>query len=89
MRKLLIFILQFLPFCGFAQNGFQRVFLQVPSAVDAETCTRSIKLANGNIASIGFNDGCAPCATTFYFRLSDPYGNEIRHTTYGAGVEWI
>ena len=32
---------------------------------------------------------CDPCLSAFYFRLSDPQGNEIRRNVYGAGSIFI
>lgn len=72
-----------------SQNSFQRVFLEVFSGIDAEYCLHSVFLPNGNIASIGVNDGCEPCSPVFYFRLTDPQGNEIRRNIYGAGPSLI
>ena len=89
MHKLIIILVFMIPVLVSAQNGFQRVFLEVPSGIDAETCTRSIQLSNGNFASIGVNDGCVPCLPTFYFRISDPQGNEIRSSLYGAGFDFL
>ena len=78
-----------LPSIAMCQTNFQQVFLEVFSGIDAEYCMSSVFLSNGNIASIGVNDGCEPCLPAFYFRLSDPQGNEIRRNVYGAGPSLI
>ncbi len=70
-----------------AQPTFERIFLSSANPPDADECFKTLSLKNGNLVSVGLNDGFSFSQSNYYLRMSDSLGNEIWTKLFVPGTE--